>query len=147
MASELRAILNRGDSFSLRSLTRDVAELLGIDRVRAAVVVGSQSGAARPVAVQAVDRRGKPKTGRFLILVYAQMYLDDDWQGPGGAMSISAPSAGAVVATLSALKSLVCVTAADGSLRFTVTGASGEPGMLVATVLGEAATSERIDWS
>lgn len=142
MPSELPAILNPYDQRSPASAVRDVAELLGKDRLRARITAGAQAGASRTVTVQAVDRRGQAVKTRCLVRVHVATAEDGDPDGVQTAAWLS----GSVRATFVINQEWQVVTETDGSAQLDLSLAGGGTRWIDACVSGDYQSSGPVVW-
>lgn len=142
--SELRGVLNLADAMATRSAVRDVAELLGIERVRTRTTAAAEVGGKRRLTIQCIDRRGQLKEGRYFVWVVIET---GSWDGPGGDQVVSAPVAGVLVETLETDQSLIYLTDAAGKVQMDVEANVSATRRIASTVVGEAAESEVLTWA
>lgn len=135
--SELAAILNPADPRDVRDQFRAVGRLLGIDRRRAIVTWGDESADARACRVRVVDRVDAPQAGRYLVLVWI---ATSEFGAPGGTQTFGSATAGTIVHTLTADKTVLVETGADGVASFPVTVTGAGTRYAQALCLGEIAS-------
>jgi hypothetical protein len=129
-ASELAAVLSPTDPRAIASAIKSIGELLGIDRLRARIVAGGQSGSTRPVTVQVVNRRGIAVRSRCLVRFYIATAEGGD---PAGAQTVTVTT-GSVRDTHEANREYTVLSSADGLVGFSLGLAGAGTRYLYATV-------------
>jgi hypothetical protein len=132
----INGLFNVTKAQDLANFCRDVAAFIDRPILTGDVTFGAEVALARTVTVQARDRKGNARNGRFYIAVYVATAARGD---PDSAPTLGAPSAGILISNLTqtgASPAYLFLSDSAGKVVFTLTAGGAGTLYLNTSVVG-----------